>query len=250
MGFENLTLLDQLRNMKLGIVLPLLGLTVAATAQVSAPGAISGRIVFEDNGSPLPGATMTAYWIDERFGGREPRVLAQAYADASGAYTLTGLRAGEYLLCPDAIGSDLINPCSWAMPTETVRVAAGQTVTGVDRAIARGRLIEVEVDDPGELLDQNEVAGRGVHLLAGVWGPDKRFHTARITKSDKKSRTYAVAVPFDTPVSLDVRGRKLDLEDDKGRAKKEDDAPVALTAARTSSRASVKVVVKVKGVKP
>ena len=192
---------------------------------------------------------MTAYYLDPDLP-NTPRATAKAFADDTGAYVLANLRAGQYLLCPEMMGSDLVNPCRWAMPTEGVTLSFGQTLTGVDRGIERGRIIEVDVDDPGEHLDKRQVRGGGVHLLVGVWGPDRVFHASQVSKKTKKDRTYSVVIPFDTPVGLDVRGRKLDLDDDKGKAKKDTDPPEMLTEARSASRAAKKVMIKVKGVKP
>ena len=228
-----------------------LGAAMSGVAQ-ERPASIEGRIVFEDDGKPLAGATVTAIHYNDRFKNLGPYVAGVATADAKGAYKLTGLPAGQYVLCAEASSAavDLVKPCEWGLAGEALRLLSGVTPTGIDRAIPRGRLVEVDVDDAGGHLDREEKTGTGVHLLVGIWGPNRMFHTARVSKTDKKSRTYAVVMPFGTPVSMDVRGRKLDLEDDKGRAKKEDDALEVLTETRSASRSARKVVVTVKGVKP
>jgi hypothetical protein len=210
---------------------------------------IRGRIVLQENGSVLPGASMTAYYLDPDKPD-QPQAVARAFTDSTGVYVLTALKAGQYLLCPEMIGSDLVNPCRWGMPAERVTVRAGETLEGVDRGIERGRIIEVDVSDPSGHLDQKEVRRGGVHLLVGAWGPDRVFRRAQVTKKTNKDRTYSLVIPFDTPVGLDVKGRRLDLDDDKGKAKKDTDAPEMLTETKNASRAAKKVVVKVKGVKP
>ena len=230
----------------------LLTASMAGVAQ-DWPSSIEGRIVFEDDGTPIAGAMVTAIYFDERFKNLAPWVAGVATADGKGVYRLPRLRGGQYQLCVEAAPGgavDLVRPCEWGLAGEKLRLPPGVAAKGFDRAIPRGRLLEIEVDDPGEYLDKNEKPGTGVHLLAGLWGPDGLFHTARVTKREKTSRTYAVVAPFGMAVGLDVKGRKLDLDDDKGKAKKDDDAPEPLMEARSASRAAKKVVVKVKGVKP
>jgi hypothetical protein len=133
---------------------------------------------------------------------------------------------------------------------EVVKLTAGQSIKTADRSIARGRRVEIEVNDPGGHLDRNEVKDSGVHLMVGVWGANRTFHPASIASKGRQGRTYSVVIPFDKPVRLEVTGRKLDVEDDKGRLKQADDGPEALTEARSADRGAKKVRVQVRGVKP
>jgi hypothetical protein len=125
-------------------------------------------------------------------------------------------------------------------------LGAGQA----DTAIERGRLLELEADDPGEHLDKNEGKGQGVHLLVGIWSTGGDFTHARPTSKGKKSRVYEMLVPFDTDFRLQVLGRKLDLKDNQGKAKKEGDVPELLREPRSASKSPKRIVVQVKGVKP
>ena len=226
-----------------------IGSTSGAAQVQQALGSIGGRVVLEESGSPLPGATVLALLIDRSPQSRGMKPMGRAYADRQGAYTIGNLRAGEYVLCARAYGSDLLASCEWDTTPEVIRLTAGQAVTTADRAIARGKRVEVEVKDPGGVLDGNEVKGRGVHLMVGVWA-NKRFHRAQVVAKTRQQRTYAVVIPFGRPVGLEVRGAKLDLADDKGKAKRDDDAPEEIVEARSADRSARKVAVQVKGVKP
>lgn len=213
-------------------------------ARIRASGGIDHRPRgVEETGQALAGATVTVYARE-----RPPvmngnwETVTQVTTGKDGSYRVSDLPQRDYILCAKAEGADLLSGCQWGRDPRRVFVRPGAALTGEDLAIERGRVLEVDVKDPGEALDKNELKGRGVHLLVGVWGPDGQFH--------ERHQHLISPSALETNVRLEVKGRKLDMKDEAGRTKLEADAPVLVREARSASKAARKFVVEVTGVKP
>ena len=110
----------------------------------------------EETGAPLPGASVIVLLLDRSPLSRGMRPVGRAYTDRVGSYTVGNLVAGEYVVCAQALGSDLLKTCDWGVIPEVVKLTAGQSIKTADRSIARGRRVEIEVNDSGGHLDRSD----------------------------------------------------------------------------------------------
>lgn len=149
-------------------------------------------------------------------------------ANASGAFTVTGLPAGSYRVCVQASAEDFLNPCQSSDEPATVEVSAGQRVSGLELRLRRGKRIDVRIDDPQGALAAGENPTVNAQVVVGVFGPNGIFQPARVTSSDASGRTHSVVVPLDTDLKLSVSGRKLVIDDEAGTRVRESDEGIAL----------------------
>ncbi len=124
-------------------------------------GSISGIVVDESSGAPLPGVTVYAY--DQR--------LSASYdvTDASGAFTITGL-TGSYRLL--ALPADALNNVTRAWPDavgfcdgERIDIAGADALEGHDFSLASGGELT------GRLLDDSGAPVSGASITA--YAPDE-----------------------------------------------------------------------------
>ncbi|MBI5739095.1 MAG: carboxypeptidase regulatory-like domain-containing protein [Nitrospirae bacterium] len=130
-------------------------------------GSISGVIVSDDTGLPLPGASVNACTYQDYsycFG---------AMTDDDGSYIISGLQAGPYRLHANGndgrLGEYYDNTFDWASAA-AVSVTAGQTTDRIDFGLARGGSISgrVVADDTGQPVE-------GLNLSACMDNEDRTF---------------------------------------------------------------------------
>jgi len=138
--------------------------------------------------------------------------------DPNGRFSFTNLREGSYVLCATSPTIGLLDPCRWqaAQPTP-LTIAAGQQVANYEVEMLTGREFEVLVADVGGILERPESLAQGAEIVVGVWGGVGQFQPANLKQKSTTGRTYSVVVPFEKPVRLDVRARRLILEDEYGK---------------------------------
>ena len=115
-------------------------------------GMIRGRVTHEDTGEAMPAALLNA--------GAEGLSTGFGFTDATGEYTLSGLRAGEYSVWAGAFGFQLELwrgiPCPLPCVVDTgtpVTVDYNQVVEGIDFTLApqaslRGRVVAADDGEP------------------------------------------------------------------------------------------------------
>lgn len=121
-------------------------------------GSISGVVTREDGGTPLEGVLVST--------GGEGTPWVMDYTDESGAYSLTGLAPGSYLVSFFPVGTDLQreywkDTAIWSEGTLVV-IGEGAAVTGIDASLKRGATISGVVTTAG---DGSAVAGATVNAL-------------------------------------------------------------------------------------
>lgn len=135
-------------------------------------GAISGRVT-DDLGAPLTDVLVEADGLRGAGFGLESEV------GSDGSYTMTGLRAGTYLVCPlwiPGAGDSFILSsfgAACAHP-QRVTVSAGQVTSGVDFTVATGGSLDVTVKNR-----RNQSLG-GVNVAALRQCPRFRYNCSRI----------------------------------------------------------------------
>lgn len=214
---------------------PVAGAVVTATrlSTIAAPILVAPTNPINDPGRPPTPAPMNP--SDDRL----PE-LFEAIADASGRFEFTALIPGNYRICARSVESGFLDPCAWhSGPPLLLPVAAGQQIVGHEITMLSGREFELIVADSTGVLEQNQSRGTGVDLVVGVWGPGGQFQPALLKLKLSTSRTYSVTVPFDTPLRLNITGRRLVMEDESGKRITATDTPQAViepTSALQSAR--------------
>jgi len=163
---------------------------------------------------PVTGALVTAI----RSG--QPPVSQTAKSTTSGVFQLQNLPAGTYSLCVQIAGGGYLNPCDWgnsALPAAggnsalTMALAAGQNSSGNVLKVQPGSLVQVRLQDTGQLLSQATKAGYNPDLALGVFGPRGLFYPAHATGKDSSGTTFQLTIPFNTAVTFHISSNALKL---------------------------------------
>jgi hypothetical protein len=150
---------------------PASGTVALSTFRLVVGGKVTGTLSREGGGSAAGLGVMA--WGP--VGSADPDIMGHAYADASGAYTLKGLRTAGYRLeFFDTSGTHLKE--FWdSQPTyqqaTDLDVAATATVAGIDATLARGGTIsgQVKGDDSGKALAGIQVNAYTLEEATGSW---------------------------------------------------------------------------------
>lgn len=185
-----------------------LGLVLAAVAAGQNTASVQGT-VSDEGGRAVTGVKVTLH----RVAGPAPD-NREADTPADGSFEFPNLPAGRYVACVQAPGSLILNPCEWTPEAPPLDLAAGQARRGVQLRVARGALVQVRVNDPSRLLPA-DLAGAGIHILAGVAGPNGLFHTAFAAR-DSQGWTFSLAGPRETALNMSLHARGVRLADESG----------------------------------
>src|SRR5207248_4238068 len=131
-----------------------------------------------------------------------PPASATAVSDATGAFTVRNLPAGDYRFCVQVASGNYLDPCHWsapqAAPASALTLIAGQAVAGTRIALQPAAHMQVRINDPHKLL------APGNNVLIGVLTSSGRFRHALVKSSDAAGQNHEISIPFDTPVRLSV----------------------------------------------
>jgi len=135
---------------------------------------------------------------------------------SDGSFTFSGLAAGTYRVCVQALEGSLLDPCQWSSaPIATV--TAGQTVSvGTIQVVGGQRLYVNLLDDVGA-LSANAGPGKtpGAHILIGVWAGGL-FHPLRLRSQNSGGWNLDLVVPVNTALNLTVSSTDFALTDSQG----------------------------------
>jgi len=138
-------------------------------------------------------------------------------ADANGKHTVSGLPAGNYVVCAAAAGQPLLDPCRWGL-SPFVRVQIG-SISNLNIQLERGVYLAVRVNDPQRLLPTSaETLFDTPRLIVGVVFGNGAFLAAPQISADMGGRNYEVAVPTGAPLYLWLFSRHVALADAQGKA--------------------------------
>jgi hypothetical protein len=181
---------------------------------------LTGSVV-DDSGHPVAGArVLISHAPSVKPPVAAPPVItgplaAMVTADANGAFHADGLAPDQYIACAETSAPGLLDPCHWSTSAPSFTVSAGQTVSGMEIVMKRGTVLQIHVDDPQQLL--KSVTGPvdfdlEIHVVTG-----KGLHySAPIQSSTATGRDHAIAIPFDTSLSLRVLSAHLTVNDQSG----------------------------------
>ena len=110
-----------------------------------------------DSGRPVSHALVTAYLRYPAAGEARP-VLRSGVSGADGSYSIGGLAAGSYLVCAQAEGRPLLDPCEWSDKPPAWNLRAGEAAR-VEVAMARGVWMHFRVRDEERELERARAGG-------------------------------------------------------------------------------------------
>jgi hypothetical protein len=168
-------------------------------------GAISGNLRGED-GTSIAGASISLQLASLPPSGRLPSFPSSAKSGADGSYSFGGLHAGPYRICAQAPGTVWLNPCDWGLQVPAAALTAAQKSVSLAVTMKKGVALPIRVDDPTQLLSNNEGKTPGAHLLIGVASDALVFHHATLVSTDSAGRNFEIVIPFGAPINLVVNG--------------------------------------------
>ncbi len=185
----------------------LLLFVIAATsglAQQTVNGSVSGTVVGED-GTALVGAAIAIHLTPPTPSRIPPqRADWSAQTVTGGTFDVSGLPEGTYTVCPRMPGSTWLNPCEWNFPTPIATITPSNANPRLTITLKRGAAVPVRIDDPGQLLPQNEGKKTGAGLLLSVSGPGLFFRLVPLVSQDSAGRNHQIVIPFNTQLTLVV----------------------------------------------
>jgi hypothetical protein len=109
---------------------------------------------------------------------------------------------------------------SWGSGQAPITLAAGQQLTGVTFSAPNGALLQIRVNDPGQVLPQalpaNGPSTLEPQLQIVVKGPDLRAHHAQFVSKDSGGRSYQMVVPLNTALGLTITSSVASALDSSG----------------------------------
>lgn len=197
-----------------------IGLSVSMIGQTSSA-SISGVVTGAD-GSSIGGAHVFAGPLSTASKLKAPPTLlasvtSSVYAKPDGSFTLANLTAGSYILCAEASIPGWLDPCHFASAVAPVTVAAGKATTGQNVVLSKGAVLQVRINDPGQLLaNATAVIAHDVEVL--VRASNNGYYESRIVSTDSTGRNHEITVPFDLQQTLIVRSQGFTLKNSAGAA--------------------------------
>jgi hypothetical protein len=177
---------------------------------------ISGQ-VRDERLRPVAGARIDVSLVPDP-GAKVKPFLAATLTRSDGMFQID-VPAGTISVCAALPNSDLLDTCVWDAPLRPV-VGAGKTVQLKPIMLRRGYLVAVRIEDAGAViansLPKGPLAKRQV--LVGVALPNGGYLPAPLSLKSPTRRVHQLLVPRDTPVSLSVFAKGLNVADAKGLA--------------------------------
>lgn len=202
---------------KFAFALMWLHVCLAQQSQLNFGGSVSGTLTGDD-GTIISGAYVTLLLVPPYPSGRLDNTEWAVVSDANGAFRFDGLNDGVYQVCAQVPQSAWLNPCAWGPATQPISLSVAQPTASLMLVMAKGAVVPIRVDDPLQLLAQNEGITREAHLLLGIGHDPFLFEPALVASSDLRGRNYQTVVPFNYPAKLVVYSSFFRLSNAAGAA--------------------------------
>ncbi len=226
----------------------LLLLSVCACLAQPAPSIFSGEVtgtLAGDDGTALSGGHVTLHLVPPYPPGRHRQTDWAAVSGAGGSFRFTGLREGTYRLCAQVLRSTWLDPCEWGLRPPAVSLSSAQPIAGVNMVLAKGAAVPIRIDDPDQILSQNEGRTPGAHLLLGVPNDAKVFGLVPVISQDAGGRSHQIVIPFNLTQKLVLSTSFFRLADEVGIALP--GTTVQISVLAPSGRTPVPIRLKVTG---
>jgi hypothetical protein len=184
---------------------------------LAAGGQILG-VVKGDDGSAVVGAGVLLKETVPPGAPARQATSRTAATTAGGAFQFDLLPTGQYTLCAQAPSGNWLASCDWGGVPTSATVVVAQGPASATIVLKKGAVVPISVNDPQQLLAQNEGITPGAHLLLGVASPSLIFHVASITAQNSSGRSYATTIPFGAAANLVVASSFFALADATGTA--------------------------------
>lgn len=132
-----------------------------------------------------------------------------------GEFSLTVESAGTYGICVETL-AEALDSCRWGGPLLVVDVPSASSTFNVPVTLSSGLNVVFRVDDPNQLLTEAALEKSKALLIFGVWTSDGRYIPARRVQDSKTSVSYAITVPLDADVALEVLANGVKVLDGSG----------------------------------
>jgi hypothetical protein len=204
---------------------------IPALAAVCFSQNLTGTLIGNDTGAPIPSATVQAVLLRSSLA--QPPAIYSTLADSSGHFALT-VPAGRYQLCvPGAAG--YVDPCHWG---NAQKATVPNTAGAITIQALKGASFIVRLHDPGQLLQQVGAAkGGGV----SVWvsgGPGGRLPLP-IVFDDGRIRDYGDLLPFNVPLVAIPASGQLNLAGVGGAALNASGISFQITSADLATTSAI-----------
>ena len=202
-------------------LLLIVSLSVIATLTAQNTGGIQGT-AFDSSGKPSAETLVRAVRVQPTRWTSPP-----AATSTTGAFALSGLAPGEYILCAIADPKRLqVDPCFWLDPArKTITIASRQTVTSQQVRLDLGRLVAVRVKDAAQILKSAQptpsAAGARPRILkVEITGPPGAAHRdLTVTRTEPGGvLVHEILLPIAGPKRLRIFAQSLQLRDAQQRA--------------------------------
>lgn len=148
-----------------------------------------------------------------------PVATGRAQSASDGSFTMSGIPDGKYQLCAADTGGNYLDPCTWSNAPATVTISAAQPISGFKLVLTKGTLLQVRVNDVGQILDSATGLGQApATLVVGVQTLRKTLQPLPVISKDSGGRTYQAAIPIAATVPLNLFGKGFSLSDASGNA--------------------------------
>ena len=146
--------------MKTGCVFLVLAIGCAAqqpisTGSLNFAGAISGSLLGAD-GTLIEGGLVHLTLLPPIPAGRRLQTEWTATSDGDGVFDFGALNDGTYSMCVYAPSGPWLDPCRWGLNPAVVSLSVSQPSASPTITLDKGAVITIRVNDPGQLLSQNE----------------------------------------------------------------------------------------------
>ncbi len=143
-----------------------------------------------------------------------------------GSFSFQNVPAGSYGFCVRVPAETSPTPtrpyldtCIWEQSQTSVKLAAGQSVSGVQIVVPPGALLVVRVNDPEKLLPPASTTAMGsdLQLQLIVRASNRMVHHLSLQSQDAGGRTYSAIVPAATALSVSAQSPLAKLFDQNGQ---------------------------------
>ena len=167
----------------------------------------NGHVTDAVSAAPISAALVTLVQDGSLF-------TAWTKSGASGEFTFSGVAPGSYSLCLQTLEDTYIDPCWWDGQRPTLSIVDGHDAT-IELQAMQAFVLNVEVQDPQNLVGRDLQAWQQAHVRIGIWGPNGHYHAAHKTGIPGR---YRIGIPRFTALKLQIAPINLRLADAEGVA--------------------------------
>ena len=178
----------------------------------TSPGLIQGQVI-GPNGKGLAGLPIHLIRQFSPSAQFSPSIVITK-TNADGFFGFNLLAAGRYIICARP-QSDYIDHCNW-QPQPPFDLAKGQSLTLPNLQLQSGYWLQVQIKDPGGLLEKNERTTANANLTVGVTTQSGVFVPSRSHLAANGQKTMEMFVPNSASFITRVHSTFYKLTDDNG----------------------------------